>query len=395
MGLPDGYEENETDRCAPPLHSKWKEMAIEFGETEWPELLIHEDEPFPDITHFRVLKGRYHDPDDEFGSRAFDWPPLDVNDTPYPLDFFDYTDLDDNGKLVDEESNSLYSVFNGNLSEKEYGCNAPLDGWRWKFPEKRYCGISIRSDDEYCKSHKGRANEGTHILDNMDAEEMVQTGFFAQTVDHTYEGIDPYKRVFAWGLFSSLMGESVKEFAPEEDIRYIDFSNSTEIPDEADEEDGVEVTVKYPTQYLDAALALFNAAVDAVKMLNVQPRLLDEDNGGVMSTKSTSHAQLTAPPSEHDPSPEEWKTIDEITEHPLNLPYARLVKDRERLLKRGGVIVDPSEDDDNTDEDIEVTLDVTADPEVDDKHEKFGDNENGVTKDIAANVDGEHDFETE
>jgi len=102
-----------------------------------------------------------------------------------------------------------------------------------------------------------------------------------------------------------------------------------------------------------------------VQMITVQPRIMfeDEDEGErMMESKTIETAQLTAPPSEHDPSPQEFKTLETWSEHHLNLPLSRLVTDRPKLLERGGVGVD-ADDKNETMAGDDLVLEIQADHE--------------------------------
>lgn len=195
------------------------------------------------------------------------------------------------------------------------------------------------------------------------AEEMMQTGMFASSVDHLYENLDPWKKLMGWGTFESLMGESRYEFAPEYDERTLDFSEQPFQPDEVDDDGILDVKFGYPTARPKRALMLYVAAMQTVQMVSVQPKIMDETgpDKGMMESKTVEKAQLTAPPSEHDPSPQEFQTIETWSEHHLNLPLSRLIKDQPRLLEMGGVVTDPEDDsDDVAADDLVMELNVEA-----------------------------------
>lgn len=293
-----------------------------------------------------------------------EWPPRDDLGNVYPL-WFTIDDVDDNGLLRDRNGNT-YNPFQGNLEPqwepRGRCCNAPLRKWKIRYPDIRYCGIYVDREtgyDHHCKTHQ--FNESM-----KSAEEYVQTGAFTQTVDHLYDHLSPWKKLMAWGTYENLMGESAYDFAPEDEYHVLDFSDEPLAPDDVDEDRQLEVTFSYPTDHLVPAQALFVASMQQITMMEVQQRVLwegtraDGTEEGVMESQTVEKAQLTAPPSEHDSSPQQFKTIEAWSEHHLNLPLSRLIKDQPRLLEMGGVSTDPSENSDEIDAD-NVVLEIEAD----------------------------------
>lgn len=300
----------------------------------------------------------------------------------YPLDFLD-VDLESireqDGNIAEniiEASDVLnehgylsdymgeYDPFGGNRVPLEEKCNAHMRLWESRYGEPRYCSQSVfrKPDDDkqkkvffggFCYTHQNRQN----IMKT--AEETLQTGFYAKTIDHLFENIDGWHLLLAHGLFEYLMGESAYTFAPEYEVREFDFSDSEMSPAFADG-DTAEIKVAYPTDHPDRAVSLFQAAMDRVNMLTIKA----EVSGGPkpLQSRTTEHAQLTAPPSEHDSSPQEFLTIEEWTEHHLNLPYDRLVRSQDDLLEYGGVGVEIEDENEGMDVD-ELVLDVSADLE--------------------------------
>lgn len=304
------------------------------------------------------VKDHYLDEDTEFGSRAEGWPPEDGHGNVYPI-WFTVDELNEKGYLTDHNGND-YSPFTGicePVIDGDYDyCNAPLKGYTTRYPEVRYCSQFVPGieDRYYCSTHK---REG--IMKS--AEELMQTGLFAKTVDHFYEKLDPWRRLVGWGTFESLMGESNYEFAPEPQPRELDFSDS-EFQPEAVNEDGIlEVEYNYPTDHSNKAMYLFVAAMQSVQMLSVQPEIMAEnreEGEGMMESRTIEAAQLTSP-TENDPT-QQYKTIETWSEHHLNLPFSRLIKDQPRLLDLGGVTTDPEEADDGLDSD-DIVLEIQAD----------------------------------
>jgi hypothetical protein len=249
------------------------------------------------------------------------------------------------------------------IDEENDRCNAPLNDWRDRYPEIRYCGCYANTHGgegyTYCATHKGRKMVKS-------AEEMMQTGYFTASVDHLYENLDPWKKLMGWGTFESLMGESRYTFAPEYERRSLDFSEEPLQPDECDEEGVLEVEFGYPTDHPKRALMLYVAAMQTVQMVSIQPRIMDESTAGegMMESKTVEKAQLTAPPSEHDPSPQEFETIETWSEHHLNLPLSRLISDQPNLLEMGGVVTDPEDDTDSVGSD-DLVLELPVEGETD------------------------------
>jgi len=197
------------------------------------------------------------------------------------------------------------------------------------------------------------------------AEELMQTGLHTKTIDHYYSNLSPVKKLTGWGLFESLMGDSEYEFGVEYETKSFDFSEADIQPEGVDESGHIDVKCGYPTQHTDRSLSLYVAAMMSIQMATVQPRIMYEDreNGhGMMEEQSVEAAQLTAPPSEHDPSPQQFKTLETWSEHHLNLPLSRLVTDRPKLLEYGGVGIDPQDNTDSVSED-DIVLEIQADSE--------------------------------
>jgi len=199
------------------------------------------------------------------------------------------------------------------------------------------------------------------------AEAHLQSGMYTKTVDHMYDSLNPWKKLVGWGTFESLMGEASYEYAPEYEERDLDFSEEPIVPDDCDEDGILTVKMGYPTDHGDRALSLYVAAMKTVQMISVQPQIMaenPEEGVGMMETKSVESAQLTAPPSEHDPSPQQFKTLETVGEHHLNLPLSRLVTDRPKLLEYGGVPTDAEADSDDDVSADDIVLEIEADPDT-------------------------------
>ena len=288
----------------------------------------------------------------------------------YDGDHKDGYEVDSNGRGYDPDT--------GNPEPVDGRCNALLTNYEERYGEPRYCGKVIpQRNGEYlhqtCKNHRGQEA----LMKS--AEELMQTGAFSQTIDHVFDKYPAWKKVTAHGLFESLMGQSTYEYAVEYEPKSFDFSDSDFKPlfvDQDgdslyDENDQLEILVGYPTEYSDQALALYQASIMSIMQVDVLSTINDakvENADRPMESKTTDYAQLSAPPNEHDPSPQEFITLESWSEHHLNLPYSRLIKDRPKLLEFGGVVTDaePEQGDTSSLSIDDIELEVTADPGVDD-----------------------------
>lgn len=343
----------------------------------------------------RTLYKRFVDEDDAFGQGASEsWPPKDDNGIVYPL-VFTPEELNDDGTLDCPNYSNTYKPFGGNLSPLESRedsgmplCNAPLSNWRDRYPEIRYCGSTVNNVEKpYCFVHRGRED----LMQT--AEETLQTGVGVQSIDRFYRNVGPWKRLLAWGTFESLMGESTHNFGVEYEPKTFDFSECAEVPPSATADDELTVKCGYPTQYTDAAISLFVAAMKTVQMIAVQPKIVaaNGDDEGVMERRVVQNAQLTAPPSEHDTSPQQFKTLEGWEEHHLNLPLSRIVRDRPKLLERGGI--DTSVDSESSNVSDDVVLEIEAD--IDDVAEDATVAEEAGGTDPNYNNVGQNEFQTE
>lgn len=331
------------------------------------------------------------DNNEDFKSYVDNWPPTDAAGNVYPI-WFTVDELNERGELIDSRDNN-YNPFAGNLvpcNEEWERCNTPLTNWRERYPNIRFCGQVIENyqgNPDFCFIHNGRDNVKT-------AEEALQTGLHTKTLDHLYEKVGPWKKLIGWGTYESLMGQSSYDFGMEYKEQSFDFSAEPIQPDGTDDNGILSVRCGYPTQHLDQSLSLFAASMMGVQMVTVQPRIMEEDpekGEGMMESKTIETAQLTAPPSEHDPSPQEFKTLETWSEHHLNLPLSRLVSDREKLLEMGGVSTDPEANDDEV-SDGEIVMEVEAEADAFETTEEPSDpnsfgGEQAVSQEIAENIE--------
>lgn len=246
----------------------------------------------------------------------------------------------DADKWVDERG-IPYDPTAGSRTPTDGRCNAVLRHYEHRYGEYRYCAQLPKShftdgiEHDYCTVHDGR-----HNLD-ANAESVMQSGMAAKSRDHVYRKLDDWKRLYIYGLFEGLMGASTYEFAPEYEFSEFDFSDAPFEPDIRGQ-DGPQYLIEVPhaTENLDREVALWAASVDGVKMELANAELIEAE----MSVESTEFAQLTSP-TDTDPT-QEFRTLETIEEHPLNTAYSRVIKDRKKLLKYGGIEVDGETSDD-------------------------------------------------
>lgn len=260
--------------------------------------------------------------------------------------------LNEHGNPID--TNGIpFNPHAGSSEPVDGRCNALLRNWRDRYGSKRYCTkLPLKKfeddvDHGFCKTHRQAADL------RMQAGELFEHGLEAKTLYHLYDRIDEWKRVFAYATYDQLLDESIFDFNPDYETREFDFSDaddSTPIPPGVDDSGILELEVPYATQYGDAAMALWVAAMMRVQQLNVQEIIVRND----MQSKSVEHADLVAP----EGAQPYHMTIEEWSEHHLNLPFDRLLRSRDRLLERGGVGV---EDEDDVDE-SGVTMQFFNDP---------------------------------
>lgn len=273
----------------------------------------------------------------EFPKTADEWKPGDLADGISPSDVSE-------GEWVDSRGYP-YNPETGSKSPQGGRCNAPVDNYEERYGERRYCGQLPVShfkndvDHDYCRKHKGRANI------DVRAEELLQHGMSARTRDHVYRKLPDWQRLYIYGLHETLMAFSVHEYSPEYELKEFDFGDAPFSPNVEGQDGPVyKIHVPHATENLDREVALWAASVDGVKLELANAQIAVDE----MSVEKTEHAQLTAPPSEHDNSPQEWRTIETLVEHPLNTAYSRLVKDRKELLKYGGIAVEGELSNDDT-----------------------------------------------
>lgn len=293
----------------------------------------------------------HHQPSDngEYPKTDSEWADGDLADSVSPSDV-------SSGEWVDSRG-LPYDPTAGESTPTDGRCNAPLTNYEERYGERRYCGsLPLSKFDDgvehgYCDAHKNRAGFDTR------AEEALQHGLSARSRDHVYRKLPDWQRLYIYGLYESLMGESVHEFATEYESKEFDFEDAPFNPTiEPHGDDIYRIEVPHATESLDREVALWAAAVDGVKLELANAQIAADE----MSVEKTEHAQLTSP-TESNPN-QEFRTLETLVEHPLNTAYSRLVKDRKKLLQYGGIPVDGElSDDGGIVENIESLTMVQAD----------------------------------
>lgn len=283
------------------------------------------------------LSNPNHNPDKrrEYPLTSDEWVESDIAD-----------DIDADAITSEKWIDSTGRPFNpesGSQTPTDGRCNAVLRRYEERYGEYRYCGQYPASkfnhdvDHDYCNTHEQRADL------NAQAEEVMQTGMASRSRDHIYRKLPDWQRLYIYGLHEGLMGQSTFEFAPEYEVKEFDFSDCPFNPRISGQE-GPQYLIEVPhaTENIDRELALWAAAVDGTKMELANAEIAAEE----MTVEKKEHAQLTSP-TENDPT-QEWKTLETLVEHPLNMAYSRVLKDRKKLLKYGGIVVEGETSDDTS-----------------------------------------------
>lgn len=233
--------------------------------------------------------------------------------------------FDTQGRPIDSYGNSFCPHW-GSFEPIDGRCNAPLNKWRIRYGKPKYC--QQYSNDGYCPKH----NSQEHL--DMRAQELFKHGLHARSLKNVYEKIVPEKQALMWALFDDLLDESIFNFDADYREISIDCSGTDAVAHfPVDDEGMLNIEVPQPTEYNDRSQSLFLAAIDGVKMLNAQETILIDG----LEVSEVTHADLK--------EDETYETIDQFSEHHLNLPYSRLTRDRKELLEYGGVGVDEASDD--------------------------------------------------
>jgi len=251
----------------------------------------------------------------------------------------------------------------GSPTPIEGKCAIPLKFSTKRYGETRYCMSWQLTDERTCKKHKGMAS----FMDNW--TDMIKHGGFAQKYLIFVKKLSPLKFIFAVEMFGGLMEMSDIDFEVTHELRDLDTSDSQFV-----EEDSVEITLPIPTN--DAATfnasELWQAALDEVKMQNMQEVIFDE---GVSQESVSASADMEGHITD---------TITEKREHHLHLPLSRLTKDIKNHMKNGGV--DLNDDDESSVLTFQKN-DYTLSVEPDDEFDMSG--EEGESGDVAAEFHSE------
>lgn len=349
-------------------------------DVDWPDRLDIAEETWDSLDTEAKLKRMWEDEPDIFGVRIDSWPPTDDLGNEFPMEWIPADDVRVSERTVESgkiESAFLYDneyrnfkPFAGNrepipdwLDEYDDRCNARLSNWEERYGEQRFCAVKVHYASNYCQPHKGR--EELHV----NAKEALQHGITSQTRDHYYNKLEPHERLLVHGLHEDLLDESRFDFVKEYDTRSLDFSDTdvdaSVFPFVDDDQQG-SIEVPYATEHMSRSLALLAAATDTVKEMSINADLL----AAGLSTESAAHADHVVPTEDNTVEEPRWSTYEEEVEHPLNLAYSRLIKDKKELLKFGGVPLDgetvnAAEDNPLLDRLQEVDSDLAeADPEL-------------------------------
>jgi len=237
-------------------------------------------------------------------------------------------------------------------------CGVPLRYSEKRYGETRYCMSWQLTDEQFCKHHIGMKS----FMENW--TEMIEHGGFAQKYLIFVKKLSPLKFIFAVEMFGGLMEMSDIDFEVTHELRELDTSESRFI-----DEDTVEITLPIPTN--DAATfnasELWQAALDEVKMQNMQEVIFDE---GVSQETVSASADMEGHITD---------TVTEKREHHLHLPISRLTKDIKNHMKNGGVTMDDDDDAVLTFQKNDYTLSVEPDEKDFDV-----DKDNGESGDVAA-----------
>lgn len=172
----------------------------------------------------------------------------------------------------------------------------------------------------------------------------MDTGLHTKSIFHFLDKLSPLKTALAFGKFDDLLAESIYDFEIEDTMLVsVDFTDSDAkylVAEYLDEDDNLNIDVPITTAKRDQATSLLLAAMDAIKMLNIQAKLAEAD----MEMETTADSEYIF----GEDGDGHWVELTEKTEHHLNLPYSRLVRDRTELLQYGGVGIEKPEESDET-----------------------------------------------
>jgi len=243
---------------------------------------------------------------------------------------------------VDERREDEYGEYNpasGSVTPSEGRCNATLRHWRTRYGERRYCAALPASwfgeDSEFCSTHEDRETMAERAKDLLGS-----TTIHSKSIFYEFDHLRPLKKVLGLALYDSLVEQSRYDFEPNVQTVTISFDEENREqpipPDVAMEVDAnmdLSVGIPVPTEHVYRCFCLAQAAFDEVKRVKINERIAEDGLLGesVAATGTDESGQIV-------------DSITEDIEHPLNLAYSRLTKDRQEDLKLGGIAVDGEPD---------------------------------------------------
>jgi hypothetical protein len=278
-----------------------------------------------------------------------DWPSnADREDLPDTTDAEGWDD--EKGKPLDANGRP-YNPYQGSHSPTEDRCNALLDAWEDRYGEARYCmrlpvNRFVDGGSKYCKVHKSRED----LMER--ARDVFKHGLYSKTIKHVFGKLSPWQQLVCLGFYDSYVGESHYDYESELHDFTIDFSVldddvldglPLEVQLQLGEDEQMDIGVPIPTTHEVRAFALFRAAVKDMQVTLADSEMLpqvDEDDAAM------EREMIVGVEQDEEGNVEQVHTQPD--EHHLALPVSRVDKDREELLRFGGVPVD-------SDADIEVT----------------------------------------
>jgi len=279
-------------------------------------------------------------------------------------------------RLSDSNGNE-YNPHAGSITPSEGRCNARLTSWRERYGEPRYCGRlparQFGEDSDFCHVHKGR-----ETMTDRAKELLGATTLSSKSIFYEFDHLPPLKKVLGLALYDSLVEQSAFDFEVNVQTVEVEFDDEhrehplpPDIGPRLDENERLAVGIPVPTTHVYRCFCLAQAAFDEVKRVQInetiaEDGLLDES---VAASGTNEAGQIV-------------DTVTEDVEHPLNLAYSRLTKDRKQDLKLGGINVDEQTDVEvnvgNTEDlimDVDPSPEATASDATMDLNETLGDDE--------------------
>lgn len=247
--------------------------------------------------------------------------------------------IDNRRQWPTDSAGKQFNPYAGSVTPSDGKCNASLERYEERYGERRYCsrppiGDLGPPDVSYCYSHRER------ISPKMRAKNASLTGVHSKTLASLYEHLDAMKRVVLLASYDSLVGESQFDFEAQLQTHTIDFSDydgpiPLELATEMDDNQ-LPIDIPVPTQKIDRCLHLYFAAADTISSLNVKERLFAEGH--------IDEQEITIDEYEDSDGNVEEVTMTKMEEHPANMVYSRLTRDKPDHLEYGGVTTDDSAD---------------------------------------------------